>query len=136
MLVHYSLGQSEARAAIEAGLEAAKSRGLLVALAVADRTGELIACERMDGAPPRNLNHAIRKVFTAAQMGRDTARFGEQLRERGGALDQWGDLRLTTLPGGVAVVRDGEVIGAVACGGAPSEVDVEIARFMAEAAAP
>src|SRR5262245_36087858 len=64
MLVHQSLGQREARAALAAGLAAAKARGVVVALAVADRTGELIACERMDGAPPRNLKHALRKLFT------------------------------------------------------------------------
>ncbi|MBL8549261.1 MAG: heme-binding protein [Hyphomonadaceae bacterium] len=135
MLVHHSLSQGEARAALEAGLAAARARGVVVALAVGDRTGEIIACERMDGAPARNLKHAFRKVFTAAEMGRDTSVFGDQLRQRGGDLVQWGDPRLTNLPGGLAVIRDGEVVGAVACGGAPSDVDIEIARAMAAATA-
>jgi uncharacterized protein GlcG (DUF336 family) len=88
----------------------------------------------MDGAPARTLTHALRKAFTAAEMGRDTARFGKDLQDRRGGLDQWGNLDLTTLPGGCVVVLDGEVVGSVACGGAPTELDVEIARAMCAAA--
>ncbi len=96
----------------------AQERSLLMAFAVADRWGALIACERMDGTPSRNLTHAIRKAFTSGEMGRDTTLFADQLRERSGDLVQWGNPMLTTLAGGCVVQKDGEVLGAVACGGA------------------
>jgi uncharacterized protein GlcG (DUF336 family) len=134
MLHLATLGQREARAALDAGLAMARARSLLMSFAVADHVGELIVCERMDGAPARTLKHAMRKALTSAEMGRDTDVFAAQLRERGGDLSQWGSLRLTNLPGGCVVLKDGQVVGAVACGGAPSEIDVEIARAMAAAA--
>jgi glc operon protein GlcG len=134
MLIVTSLGHAEARAAIDAGIAMAKARAVELSFAVTDFAGELLICERMDGAPARTLKHAMRKAFTSAIMGRDTLVFGQQLRERSGDLVQWGDARLTNLPGGCVVEKDGQVVGAVACGGAPSDVDVEIARAMAAAA--
>lgn len=134
MLKIESLGLDEARRAIAEGTAQAERRGHLMSFAVADHCGALIACERMDGAPARTLTHAIRKAYTAAEMGRDTARFGDDLKERGGGLDQWGNAKLTTLPGGCVVESESGVVGAVACGGAPTKIDQEIAREMAVAA--
>ena len=134
MLKIESLGLNEARRAIAEGVAQAEQRGQAMSFAVTDHCGALIMCERMDGAPARTLTHAMRKAYTSAEMGRDTARFGDDLRERGGGLDQWGNPELTTLPGGCVVAREGGVLGAVACGGAPTQVDQEIARAMAGAA--
>jgi uncharacterized protein GlcG (DUF336 family) len=134
MLKSESLGLNEARRAIAEGVAQAEQRGHAMSFADADHSGALIMCERMDGAPARTLTHAIRKAYTAAEMGRDTARFGDDLRDRGGGLDQWGNAKLTTLPGGCVVVSQGSVVGAVACGGAPTQIDVEIARAMVGAA--
>jgi glc operon protein GlcG len=134
MLTFHSLGVEEARAAISAGVAKAKENSVLMAFAVTDRAGDLIMCERMDGAPFRNLRHAMRKAYTSAIMGRDTVLFAQQLRERNGDLVQWGDAQLTTLAGGCVVTRDGEVLGAVACGGATGEMDVAVAQAMVAAA--
>lgn len=129
-----TLGLAEAQQAIDAGLQEARRQGLVMAFAVADHAGALIACQRMDGAPARNLEHAIRKAFTAAEMGRDTSRFARDLTERGGNLAQWGNSRLTTLAGGCVVMRNSQPVGAVACGGAPTQTDETVARLMADAA--
>jgi glc operon protein GlcG len=134
MLTIKSLGRKEARAAIDAGVALAQERSLVMSFAVTDWAGEVIASERMDGAPARTLSHAMRKAYTSATMGRDTAVFAQQLRERSGDLTQWGDLRLTNLPGGCVVEHDGQLVGAVACGGAPSEIDMAIAAAMVAAA--
>jgi uncharacterized protein GlcG (DUF336 family) len=128
-----TLDLEDATAAMQAGLRAAAEKGHRMGFAVVDPAGDLIGCCRMTSAPYRLLRHAVRKAYTAAVMGRDTARFGADLADRGGGLDQWGDDRLTTLPGGRVVVQNGRVVGAVACGGAPSEVDEEIAGLMVEA---
>lgn len=103
-----------------------------MAFAIADVHGDLLSCERMDGAPARILEHAMRKAYTAGRMGRDTAVFSQQLAERGGDLTQWGDPALTTLTGGVAIFHGDDLVGAVACGGANTDVDAEIAKQMAE----
>jgi glc operon protein GlcG len=136
MITRTSIGTTEAQRAIAAGVAMATERSQPMAFAVVDNVGALIACLRMDGAPARILTHALRKAYTAAEMGRDTAEFGRNLRERGGSLGQWGNDGLTTLPGGCTVFCRGEVVGAVACGGSPSEVDELIAAAMARAIAP
>ena len=132
MLHYQSLGLIEAEKAIAGGIAAAKARNRAMAFAVADHRGEMIATARMDGAHPRILIHSVRKAYTAAVMCRHTLSFRRDLEQRRGGLDQWGDARLTTLPGGL-VVQSGElVVGAVGTGGGGPD-DEAVARAMVEA---
>ena len=103
-----------------------------MAFAVADHRGEMIATARMDGAHPRILTHSVRKAYTAAVMCRHTLSFRQDLEERHGDLDQWGDPRLTTLPGGLVVHSGHFVVGLVGAGGGGPD-DETIARIMVEA---
>ena len=144
-----SLGLAEAERAIAAGVAMAKRYGRAMAFVVCDREGELIATLRMDGAASRNVRQAIRKAKTAAVMARNTLAYKRDLEERNGTLAEWGDPMLTTLQGGyvvkpVEVVErqarritvdpvDDIVLGSVACGGAPNELDEEVARTMIRA---
>ena len=130
MRTFLSLDYSDASKAIEAGMAEARSLGLSMAFAVTDHAGDLLYCTRMDGVPMRVLRHAMRKAFTAAEMGRDTLAFGRDLAERGGTLAQWGNSDLTTLQGGLVAKKAGEVVGGVACGGGPLEADEAVARSM------
>jgi len=132
MLRFDSLGLIEAEKAIAGGVAAARALGKAMAFAVADHSGHMIATARMDGAHPRILRHSVRKAYTAAVMCRHTLSFKRDLEEREGALDQWGDARLTTLPGGLAVEADGKCVGAVAAGGGGSD-DEAVARAMVKA---
>ena len=132
MLQLESLGLIEAEKAIAGGIEAAARLGRPMAFAVADQGAQMIATARMDGANPRILRHSIRKAYTAALMCRHTLSFARDLKERGGALDQWGDLDLTTLPGGLVVERNGKFVGAVGAGGGGPH-DEEVARAMVRA---
>jgi len=91
---------------------------------VVDRTGELIGCARMDGRAPRFLKAAHRKAYTAAVFEMDTngvMKFWKRQEDDGhrGPAD-WNDPMLTTLPGGLCVVHDGKVVGAIAVSGGGS----------------
>ena len=98
-----------------------------VDMAVVDDAGNLLAYARLDRCPRPTM--AIRKAYTAAVRGMDTAAFAEQIRDSGRSLESFGDPQLTNLPGGVAVVHDGAVVGAIGVGGLPSGLDDEaIAR--------
>jgi uncharacterized protein GlcG (DUF336 family) len=132
MLKFESLGLAEAQKAIDAGMDAARRLGRPMGFAVADQAGEMIASARMDGAHPRILRHSVRKAYTAAVMCRHTLSFARDLKERGGALDQWGDANLTTLPGGLAVRAGEAFVGAVGAGGGGPH-DEEVARIMVRA---
>ena len=129
MITRHMLGLDEAQRAIDACIREAEKDGQPMAFAVTDSYGELIALHRMDGTPPRVLRHSMRKAFTAGFMHRGTLEFKAQLEERESSLDDWGDLTLTTLQGGIPVRFKGEVIGAVGVGGNSIERDTEIARI-------
>lgn len=133
MLHRQSIGLGAAQRAVEAALAEGRRDGRALAVAVADDRGDLVACARMDGAPERVLRFCIRKAYAAAVMGRDTLELKRELEERGRTLADYGDPQLTTLQGGVAVVFDGRVVGAVAVGGNPQSRDEEIARVAVRA---
>jgi uncharacterized protein GlcG (DUF336 family) len=127
-----SLGLMEAEKAIAGGVAAARALGKAMAFAVADHSGQMIATARMDGAHPRILRHSVRKAYTAAVMCRHTLSFKRDLEAREGALDQWGDAKLTTLPGGLVVEVNGNYVGAVGAGGGGPD-DEAVARAMVKA---
>ena len=132
MLTQQTLSLDDARRAIAAGEEAAAKVGLPMAFAVMDVSAGLIAASRQDGAHPRILKHAIRKAYTSATMCRNTLSFKADLEERGGNLEQWGDIELTTLPGGFVVKAGAVFVGAVGTGGGGKH-DEEIAQVMVRA---
>jgi glc operon protein GlcG len=133
LLQHLSLDLADAQRGIAAALAGAAQEGRPMAAAVVDAAGDLIACARMDGAHERILRFAIRKAYTAATMGRETTTLKEELEKHGRTLDDYGDAQFTTLQGGVPVVVEGHVVGAVAVGGGSLEGDKAIARLGAQA---
>jgi len=103
MLTLSSLGYEEAQKAIEAGFAAAARFGRPMAFAIADANGDIIASARMDGAPSRVMRQTLRKVYTAANMARNTLTLKRDLEDRDNTMWDWGDPNFTTLQGGLVV---------------------------------
>ena len=108
---------------------------LKVNIAVVDDGGHLMAFERMDGARPASLYTAITKATSAATFRQATG----PLPAGANAADPLLNLslqnaaeasggKITALYGGVPVVVDGQIIGAVGIGGGTGEQDAQIAR--------
>jgi uncharacterized protein GlcG (DUF336 family) len=121
MLVQHSLALDEAWAIVAGVLEYAKTKDWKIAVVVVDRVGELLACARMDGRAPRFLKAAHRKAYTAAVFEMDTGGlikfWARQEAEGHRGPHDWNDPMLTTLPGGICVVHDGKVVGAIGVSG-------------------
>lgn len=121
MLVQRSLGLADARRVIDTVIADAEKKNWRIAVVVVDRTGELIACARMDGRAPRFVKAAHRKAYTAAIFEMDTNGlikfWNRQAKEGHRGPSDWNDPMLTTLPGGICVVHEGKVVGAVAVSG-------------------
>ena len=94
-----------------------------VDMAVVDDAGNLLAYARMDRC--LRPTFAIRKAYTSAIRSMDTAAFAEQLSTQGRSLESFGDPQLIAIPGGVVVMKDGVVVGAIGVGGLPSGLDDE-----------
>jgi len=127
MITTESIGIEEARQAIEAILAAVTPEDNPVAIAVTDAHGELIACLRQDGAAARMGRRSRAKAYSAAAQRMDTVVFRDRMKAEGRSLDDWGDPRLTSLQGGLAVVHDGRVVGGIAMSGNNTARDEQLA---------
>lgn len=124
----YNLSHSEALkiiAAIQAELE---KQNKAAAIAIADAHGELIAFLRLDGCRLPSLNIAINKAFTAAREQAESKVVGQRSREEGFPMTNFGDLRYTAWGGGVPLIYQGKVIGAIGVSGIPEAEDMAMAQ--------
>ena len=92
-----------------------------VDMAVVDDAGNLLAYARMDRC--LRPTFALRKAYTAAVRGTDTLAFSEALVAQGRSIEAFGDPQLIAIPGGVVVMKEGAVVGAIGVGGLPSGID-------------
>ncbi|MDB5337917.1 MAG: hypothetical protein JWN70_3536 [Planctomycetaceae bacterium] len=103
-------------------------------IAVVDDGGHLLAFARMDGARPASGYTALTKATTAATFRQETGPIPKaepdmllSLSLQNAAQASGG--KLTTLKGGVPIIVDGQVIGAVGIGGGTGEQDAEVAKL-------
>lgn len=130
-----SLGHPDAERAIAAVRDALVASGRAAVVAVADVNGELLALLRLDGAPVASALIAANKAWTAARERRPSGAIGQAARDpqTGFDLAYYGDRRYIGWGGGVPVVVDGSVVGAVAVSGLAEPEDVELATLGVEA---
>lgn len=114
--------------AIAAAAEAEAIRNQwAVSIAIVDDGGHLMWLQRLDGAAPISAHIAPAKARTAA-LGRRESRIYEEMIN-GGRVSFLSAPELTgLLEGGVPIVKDGTVIGAVGVSGVKSTEDAQIAR--------
>jgi len=124
----HEIGLAEAKQVVDTIAEALVTRQLGAAVAVVDPHGELVAFIRSDGCPLASINNAVNKAFTSAREGVPSRTIGERSREEGFPLTNFGDTRYIGWGGGLPIVRDGSVIGAVGVSGLTEEEDIALAR--------
>jgi uncharacterized protein GlcG (DUF336 family) len=129
------LGLAGARAIIAGAQAKAMEMKLKVNIATVDDGGHLVAFERMDGARPASLYTAITKATSAATFRQPTGPIAAGSNPADPVLNlslqsaaQMSGGKITALFGGVPVVVDGQVIGAVGIAGGTGEQDAQIAR--------
>jgi len=126
-----ALSLEQARACIGRGLAKARELGFEVAIAVVDEGGHLVACERMDGALWVTPEIARAKANAAAGFRASTHDLEDRFTKRLLFADNvatLGDYAFVFGRGGVPVVADGRVVGAVGVSGAvPADNDHTIA---------
>jgi glc operon protein GlcG len=123
-----------ARELIVAAQKVARARRTTGAVAVVDEGGNLIALDRLDGTFPAASNIAIGKARTAAQFKKPTRFFEDVIAKGRVAMTALPDF--TPLGGGLPLVVDGQVIGAVGVSGAASAKEDEELAAVAAGALP
>jgi glc operon protein GlcG len=99
------------------------------AVAVVDAHGELIAFVRTDGCRLSSITIAINKAYTAAREGIPSYELGQRARAAGFPLTNFGELRYVSWGGGMPVILDGVVVGAVGVSGLPEADDMRLAEM-------
>ncbi len=126
-----TLGDEDARAAIEAIRLEVVRRQRSAVIAVADAYGETIALLRMNGAAFSSVDVSMNKAFTAARLRRPTRLIGRNARdpETGFDIAYYGNPRFVGFAGGLPVIVDGATLGAVAVSGLTQDEDEDLARL-------
>jgi uncharacterized protein GlcG (DUF336 family) len=123
MRTRLSLTLDDANAMMAASLDAARSVGRNVSIAIMDDAGGLLAFQRMDGARAHTIDIAQRKARASAMVGVPTSMIEAMSRDR---PPQTPDMMVGA--GGVPTIHDGSCTGAVGVSGGRPEEDEAIAR--------
>ena len=119
-------------AVVRSVLEEEGGGGRSVSIAVVDDAGALVAFQRMTGAPRFSADFAVAKARTAAAFGTETSRLEELYADRpvfAHSFVAQGGYFLGR--GGVPIVVDGDVVGAVGVSGADAQGEEDVARAAA-----
>ena len=95
-------------------------------VAVLDGGGHLKALKREDGASILRPTIAVGKAWGAIGMGESSRRLSERLKDRPaflGALSTMSQGKVVPVAGGVLIMRQNEIIGAVGVSGGTADED-------------
>lgn len=117
---------AEAKKALAASVAEAQKNNWNVVIAVVDDGGHLVALERMDKAQKASIDIAIGKAKAASMFRRPSAALEEAIAKGRNALLSVEGYAL--MQGGMPIVVNGEVIGAIGVSGVQSTQDEQIAK--------
>jgi uncharacterized protein GlcG (DUF336 family) len=124
-----SISLEAAHAMIAAAEAKAREIGIKVGIAVVDENGVIKAFSRMDGVGVATPIVVQSKAFTAAVYRTPSQAFAERFKDDPARIASFASVPgVTFLPGGLPIVEDGVVIGAIAAGGGTGEQDIECAQ--------
>jgi uncharacterized protein GlcG (DUF336 family) len=121
------IGVEDAKKVAVPALAEARRNNWNVAVAIVDIGGNLVYYERMDGTQLGSLPVSIEKARSAALFKRPTKAFQDVVAAGGDGL------RILRLPGaipidgGVPIIMDGKIVGAIGVSGATSQQDGQCA---------
>jgi glc operon protein GlcG len=124
------LSQTEVSQILAAARTEAQNNQWAVTIAIVDDGGHPLALERLDGCAPIGAYIATEKARTSALGRRESKSYEEMVN--GGRHAFLSAPLLTSLEGGVPIIVDGQVIGAVGVSGVKAEQDAQVAKAGAQ----
>lgn len=118
-----------AQVLLQYGLKQANERQLQLAIAITDRAGLLVAFVRMDEAAPVTVEVAIGKAKAAAYLKAPSKLFEDFINN--GKPSMVTTPGVLPLQGGIPIVYNGAIVGAVGVSGSTGETDNELATLIA-----
>ena len=130
------LSLDQTRRAMDAMLDkATQEPSRPVAIAIVDDAGNLLSYGRMDHCRPNPQTFAVRKAYTAALAGQDSAAYADRLKSQGRSVSEMGNPQLVAAQGAVVVLhpQSGAVLGAIGVSGLTAQEDEDLARLGVQA---
>ena len=122
---HFKLTHEGALKMLRAAMAKAQEMKQPQCISITDDGGHLLAFVRMDGARILSTDSSLKKAMTAASLRNPTGNVNPA-NEVKLAFATGG--KLTNLKGGLPIVIDGKVIGAIGVGSGTGEQDLEVAK--------
>jgi glc operon protein GlcG len=121
-----TMGLALARELTMAAEAEARKNNWNVVIVVTDETGHLVTLARMDDTQYGSIAVAQKKARTAAKFRRSTRVFNDRALKGDPAVLSVPDV--IAIPGGLPLLVDGKVIGAIGVSGVTSDQDEQIAN--------
>ena len=128
MKTTHTLTLADAEFLLDQSQKYAVEHSFNVSIAVVDVTGSLMIMKRMDGAAPISATICQEKAKCSALSTKPSKVFEDMIKNgRNGFLSISNFVGL--LEGGLPIVYEGQVVGAVGVSGVQSHQDAEIAQY-------
>lgn len=120
------LSQTEVQQILKAARSEAQNNHWAVSIAIVDDGGHPLALERLDECAPISAYIATEKARTSALGRRESKGYEDMVN--GGRHAFLSAPLLTSLEGGVPIIVDGQVVGAIGVSGVTSVQDAQVAK--------
>jgi len=129
------VGLETAKKMLAAAEAEARKSGLQEAIAIVDSGGRLVAFVRMDNTQLASIEIAMGKAVTANSVKRSTKALQDSVAPGGSTPRMAGLPGILPIDGGLPIVIDGKIAGAIGAAGATAAQDGEVAAAGLSAAA-
>lgn len=126
-----NINLDNAKKAAAPAIAEAHKNGWNLAIAIVDTGGNLVYFEKMDDTQIGSVNVAIDKARSAALFKRPTKAFEDGLK--GGGTPVLRVEGAVPVEGGIPLIMDGKIVGAIGASGATSAQDGQCAKAGADA---
>src|SRR5262249_10868299 len=121
---------------MEAAMAEAKKNNLTVVVTIVDSGAHVVMLHRMDDAQLGGIEIATNKATTSVKLKRPTKALHDVMAQGGSGLRMLVLYPgITPIDGGVPIVREGKIVGAIGVSGGTQEQDGQVAKAGADAAA-
>ncbi len=117
-----------AKRMLEAAEAEAARNGWPLAIAIVDSAARMVAFHRMDNTQNGSSDNARLKAETAVNYRRPTKLFEDALAAGGAGLRVLSQPNVMAVEGGLPIVANGKVIGAIGVSGMHASQDAQVAR--------
>jgi glc operon protein GlcG len=127
-----SINADNAKKAAAAALAEARKNNWTMAAAIVDTAGDLVYFEKLDGTQAASVNIAVDKARSAARFKRPTKALQDVLAAGGDGLRLLALQGAVPVEGGLPLLMDGKIVGAIGLSGGTSQQDGQCAKAGAD----